>query len=616
MAIGGSGGKGGNKSAIKAGEAFVELSADDTKLQDALKRIANKVHSTGLKLAKFGAITGAAGAALLGPLIGLFAQAVKYGDSIQDAADRAGASAEGISRLGYAADLSAASLEDVEGANQKLTKAAVAAARGSKEQAKAFQAMGISADDFLQMDIDERFLTIAETLDTLETPLEKNAFLFDVFGKSAGQLKPLFMNGAEGLRALLKESDRVGQTISNDDAAKSARMMDVYDKSIKAVKYTLMSVGMALFGFTDGAENLSEVFIGTLKGIRDFITENRKIIMIVASVGAGIIAFGSALTVAGLALSGIVAGFSALITVGSAILPFLPIIIGLFAGLAGTAAAIYNLHTILKLIGIDVVALTAGFRGDFVDSIMSIGETFSQTFGGILAALSKGDLALAGEIAMVGLTLAFEKGILFLTKQWVNFKGIFVDIWHDMVFIVKSLWNDLITWILKKLVNMGADILIGIKKLDVFDALPIDAAQIEADRKRTLDMLDKQNVGKGSELNKEYDARKKANDEFRKGQLKDQESVVEKLQQYLDDLIGKANKKDEKPWESPSGKFQEALDKMADGVKGAFQSSDFRGLLAQGPANKIAKDQLEVGKKQLGELQKLNNKDFGPGVFE
>jgi hypothetical protein len=163
-------------------------------------------------------------------------------------------------------------------------------------------------------------------------------------------------------------------------------------------------------------------FLQVVSAVRKFVVENRNLVVIAAKVGA-------VLTVVGSAIVAIGAGF---IGAGLAIGGVLSVI-SAFSAAAGLASSIIAavgsaVGLLLTPVGLVVVALAAGAIAwakftqsgqtavrTLVTSVTTLfGElrkTVGDTFAGIVEAIRAGDLALAGQIAMVGLRLVIAQGL-------------------------------------------------------------------------------------------------------------------------------------------------------------------------------------------------------------
>lgn len=618
MAVEGGSGGGVGSGAIRAGEAFIEMKADDSKFSKTLNQAIEKIKSFGGAIRNVGIGVTAAGSTLLAPFVGAITSAVLYGDKIQEIADKLGTTAEGVSRLGYAADMSASSLEEAAGASAMLSKSINAAANGSVDQVEAFQKMGISAKDFLALPLDQRFLRIAETLDGMGSELDKNRLKYDLFGKQALAVNPLLSQGADELRALFERSDKVGDTISNEDAENAAILKDTFDELLKVLKSIPIEIGKTFFGFTGQTQEAREVIVQIGASIRQFIRDNAQTIAIVAAVAAGIVAVGVALTAFGLIVTGVGMGVAGLIGILAALKA---IIWGVWAAVTSgpglVIAAIAGItYAILQFT--DVGKETFGEIGEiFGSTFANIKDIFNETIGGIASALKSGNLKLAADIAWAGLKAGFSEVVLALQQMWNRFKDFFVDMWHDAILQVRK-WissfntiaavsiTDALEWLSKTANSSTVD-------ASIAWVLGVDTKDFEGIR-TTLRKMGAEEI-KGFE--KDRDRKQTASDEARAKDLLAASNNVAQSRAELAALVAQAREL-EAAGGDPQRKVerqQQAIVKgLSEAVRGAFASQNFSNVFAFGPVSSEMK-------KQTAELEELNEtttviKNRTPGVFQ
>lgn len=643
MALGGEGSGKASSGAIKAGEAFVEVSADDNKFQSTMKHVANKLHGFGGIVRNIGLGVAAAGATITAPLAGLFFKAVEYGKGVAIAARKAQTSAESISSL---ADVG--SLDDLVAINGKLTKSAVAAADGTGEQAKAFEQMGISANDFLSMDIDGRFLKIAETAEKLESPLEKNTFLIALLGRSATEFGSKFTMGVEKLKEKIEEAKLSGAVISNKDAADSLQTMKALELIGKSIKFTWLEVGFALLGFSGNIKDASTVVAKFLQHVREFIKENRTVIATVFAIAAGVVIAGTGLAFFGLAMQGLITLIVTLTTVGSAIIGvvFSPLSIAIIAVTGTVVGLVFILHDLMGLL-----QAFNGVGGDFSAAWDGMLSSFLTAWNGISAALKKGEFQLAGKIAMAGLAVAFQEGIVLLTSLWIRFKASFVDGWHSIGYSVSLIWNNFTSILEKTFINVTAAIAYSmlwlvrqiaegaskaaglLDKIDptgtagaakAFIDNQIGAIQegmdtIVSGRDQLLNDIDADRNKKEREILDRTRDEQAARDKFRQGQITGELEELARLKKILDGLVAQAigvpKPAGPELAPMPRSKQEKALAGLAEASKGLFTSRDYRGALGIGPASDEAKAQTAIQKDMLKELKEIRKKTGAP-VFD
>src|SRR4051812_11519093 len=101
-------------SAIRAGQAFVELFVRDTSFTKGLDIAKRQFMAWGKAFVGVGAGISAAGAGVLGLLGGAVNSAAQYGKKLSDASARTGVAADTLSALGFAAEQSGANFEEME----------------------------------------------------------------------------------------------------------------------------------------------------------------------------------------------------------------------------------------------------------------------------------------------------------------------------------------------------------------------------------------------------------------------------------------------------------------------------------------------------------------------
>lgn len=180
----------------------------------------------------------AVGGALGGVLVASTKQAIDAADRIGELAEMAGVSAESMSRLGYAAKLSATDVDTVAKALAKLAKG------GAKDSQAAL-------------------LGLADQVAALDDPTARVALAAEQLGERLGPgLVPLLSLGSKGIAELTEEADALGVTISNTTAAAAGAFNDQIDR-----------LGFAVQGFRN---TLAEALLPTLSALADELLKNAK----------------------------------------------------------------------------------------------------------------------------------------------------------------------------------------------------------------------------------------------------------------------------------------------------------------------------------------------------
>jgi hypothetical protein len=214
------------------GKLAVQITADTAGLSSGLANAGRQTDNfesklSGLtsKLKILGPAAIAAGGAFA---IGMVKSVANTADELSKLSSRTGVAVEDLSRLQYAAGLSGVSNQALTASIERLSRGMADAANGTGEAGKAFEALGItvknqdgslrSQRDVLQ-DVAERFSGYADGA-------EKSALAQQIFGRSGAQLIPLLNSGAQGLKDMADESDRLGNTISTRTAKSAEEFND------------------------------------------------------------------------------------------------------------------------------------------------------------------------------------------------------------------------------------------------------------------------------------------------------------------------------------------------------------------------------------------------------
>ena len=151
-------------------------------------------------------------------LISMTKESAAYADEILTQSAVTGLSTEALQEYQYAAELVDVSLDTLTSSQTKMIRSMDAARRGSKEQAEAFDKLGISvqnADGTLR-DAQDVFGDAIDALGAISNETERDAIAMTIFGRSARDLNPLIKAGSEGLRELAQEAHNVGYVMSEE----------------------------------------------------------------------------------------------------------------------------------------------------------------------------------------------------------------------------------------------------------------------------------------------------------------------------------------------------------------------------------------------------------------
>lgn len=177
-----------------------------------------KLDAKTLALAKSFAAVVAAVVEVEKALISMTKESAAYADEILTQSAVTGLSTEALQEYQYAAELMDVSLDTLTSSQAKMIRSMDAARRGSKEQAEAFDKLGISvqnADGTLR-DAQDVFGDAIDALGAISNETERDAIAMTIFGRSARDLNPIIKAGSDGLRELAQEAHNVGYVMSEE----------------------------------------------------------------------------------------------------------------------------------------------------------------------------------------------------------------------------------------------------------------------------------------------------------------------------------------------------------------------------------------------------------------
>ena len=294
-----------------------------------------------------------AAAAGVGGLVAMAVQAGQSADEINTLAKQTGLSTEQIQKFSYASDIIDVDLETLTGSLAKLTKNMQSAKNGSKNTQDAFDALGVSILDQngnLRSN-QEVFSEAINALAGIEEETQRDAYAMQIFGKSAQDLNPLILGGADALEQLGNEAEAAGLILSQD-ALDSA---NEFNDSIDKVKAT----ASASFGKIAG--QLADVLMPVLEQLTDIFSQ---VLTFISGMSPETLQVITTILLVVAAISPIAGMISSIITVVKGL---------------GTAFAFLSANPILLIIAAVVAAVAAiALFGDQIQAILSKADDFLQ----------------------------------------------------------------------------------------------------------------------------------------------------------------------------------------------------------------------------------------------
>lgn len=169
---------------IRAGRAFVELFADDSKLVRGLRRAEKRLKAFGDRIRNLGLKIAGLGAAMLTPLIGAAKAFSSMGDQVAKMAKRTGLSVETLSELRFVASQTGTDFESLEMAFRKMQRSIYDAGRGLSTTVDALEDLGLTFQDLDGLSPEDQFKLLADRISQVEDPTRKAAIAMSLFGRT------------------------------------------------------------------------------------------------------------------------------------------------------------------------------------------------------------------------------------------------------------------------------------------------------------------------------------------------------------------------------------------------------------------------------------------------
>lgn len=225
------------------GALVIELAANTARLQGDLgKAVGMAERAAGQFKRVFGGLAAAGGGLGLAAIAG---QAISLGDELQKGALRAGVSAGEFSKLAAAAKQADVDMGTLSRGLKEMQKTISEAASGSKSATDSLDAIGLSAQRLRQLSPTKQLEAIADGLNRIADPADRSRRGAEILGKAYLDLVPALADGAAGLRALITEQEKLGNTFTDEQIR---RLADA-DDSVKRLSASWRGFATSITAF-------------------------------------------------------------------------------------------------------------------------------------------------------------------------------------------------------------------------------------------------------------------------------------------------------------------------------------------------------------------------------
>jgi len=591
-----------SSNAIRAGRAFVELFADDSKLVRGLRAAEGKLKAFGANVRNMGLKMAGLGTAVLAPMLGAAKAFSSMGDQVAKMAKRTGLSVETLSELRFVASQTGTEFESLEMGFRRMQRSIYDAGRGMSTAVDALTDLGLTFEDLDGLSPEQQFKKLADALSQISDPTKAAAIAMTLLGRTGTNLLPMFAQGAAGIEELQQQARALGLTMSGKDAKAAEDFTDAMDALWKVVKMGVFQVGAAL---APALQQLAGIFTSIAVGAKSWIEANRQVVVSIAKVAAIVVAGGVALMALSTAVSLAGSILGGLATVLGFVLSPLGLVIGAVVALGAALAS------------------TTDLGGKAIEWL---GKAFGWFKGAVVTAISAVVFAVKNWRQV--LEYAAVAGVLNIVRFASQVKHFFVDVIPATLKWFAENWRDIFTtmWRFTKTVavNIGRnlkalwDAIIGFVKgegwnfkwtplLEGFESAIKELPKIAA---RQVGPLERELQGRvdalGEQLSKDWQAH---DAEFREklsgtplGKLLGLEGAIEIKAPDLSGLQDAAE----------LGGMELSQQAAKIGVTGTFNAASLLGLQSGDAADRTAKASEETAKntKKLVDKAKTGGLTF------
>jgi len=195
----------------------------EKKASRALNRIKSRALTLSTQISKLGFIAGAVSA---GGMLALSKSAINSADEIQKLSIKLGSSTEALSEYRHVAELSGVQFGTLTKGFQNMVDKISDASKGTGEAANSIKDLGLDAEKLNRLKPEQQFEAIADAMLGISNQGDKVRIAMDLFGGRGVGLIQAMEGGAAGIRAMRKEAEMLGITLSRDDADGAALAND------------------------------------------------------------------------------------------------------------------------------------------------------------------------------------------------------------------------------------------------------------------------------------------------------------------------------------------------------------------------------------------------------
>jgi len=187
-------------------------------------------------------------------LLGLATKSAAAGDRIDKLSQKIGLSRKGFQEFDFIASQSGMSIEVLQSGFKKLSDTMVDANEGNKLASKAFDDLGVSAEDSTGKlkSQEQMFNETIVALQKMPEGAKKSSIANDLLGKSASELAPLINGAAGSVEEMRKKANDLGLVLSDETIDASVKFTDSMDQVKRSLSAVVTNVGASVMPMMQG----------------------------------------------------------------------------------------------------------------------------------------------------------------------------------------------------------------------------------------------------------------------------------------------------------------------------------------------------------------------------
>ncbi len=370
-------------------------------------------------------------------IFGLANSTANLGDDVAKTGDKIGIGLGPLQELRYAAERSGVATQKFDSSMERFVKRMGEATKGTGAAKKAYQELGLSAENLSQLTPEDSLARVADRLSSVENQSQRVALAAQLFGREGVAMVNMMKDGSAGMEQLRKDARATGYAMTDEAARGSEKFKDSLldvQMGIKGMKNVIgtelqpaiTSLMKDLFGWIKANKNEVQSFA------KEFGNKLKDAVPILKDIGKGAASMARTFGLVTNRLASMVGGFDNLGIVLAAVLAMKPIlaIAGMAKALFVAGGAVYGLVTSLGAVGAAIkmikVAMISTGIGALIVGIGTAAYLIYKHWDGI-ASWFKG---LWGQVKD-----AFSGGLLGVSKLILNWSplGLFYKAFSSLL---------------------------------------------------------------------------------------------------------------------------------------------------------------------------------------